>query len=360
MSNPLADLSKITTQDILNPESIYDPVQKKENPNVVDDNKTDETAEELAAEKKAAEAVGDDVDNQGEEGEGEGEGEESQEDGPSEIDQVIEYLGLTKEEVGEISNDATGLSRIAEIQSQKILQSSFQNFFEENPSIYKLQLFLENGGTEKEYFEAMFFNSDISEVDEKTEEGQIAIIRENGKRKGMSSEDTQDLIALWKEKKILDKKAKEFKTEITKRDTEQKEQKIKELEIARDEREKQEAQYQQAVVNTIGSGKIGVFELPLAERKAFYDWMSKPDGAGQTARSKVRSKLTIADSLALEYIIFKEFAVGGLKKSTATPGVPKFGTKKKIAVEKNVQSPKQGNATSIRDMNVVDIFQGTN
>ena len=357
----IIDITKITTQDILNPENMVDGKgDDSDNPNVLDDQNDKNPDPEKAKEK--VEAAGnpnteepgeydqkDQDDNQGDDS-GDGDSDEK-----SEVDQVMEYFGITKEEVGDLENNGEGLAKLADYRAQKTLENTFQRFYEDFPSIYNLQIHLEAGGTEREYFEKMYGNSDVSVFDEKTEAGQIAVVNENSRRKGISDADTKELIELWKKNGTIEAKAKEFKDAIAAADNGLRENEIKRLEAEKEQRIRKEEEYQKSVVSTISAGKLGVFELPIAERRAFYDWMSKPDKDGMTARSKIRSKLTVEDSLALEYIIFKEFNVGGLKKATVKPGVPTFGKKQKIAPDKVVKPPKN-NVSQLENMTISEVF----
>ena len=91
------------------------------------------------------------------------------------------------------------------------------------------------------------------------------------------------------------------------------------------ERQKAEAQQRQEtaqtqwtnIKNTIDQGQVRGFNIPNADRKKFYSWMSEAvDNQGRTQRLLDREKMDLETQVAMEYLLWKNFDLNKLLSNT--------------------------------------------
>ena len=311
------DLSQVSVANLLNdnaPSSIPEPeTQDEVQPEAqAEEPVAEETAPETQQEEEtpteeapvATETVADETS-------------EATEEDPSVIDVLRSKLGY--EVPGNFSEDYDGVAKFADAVANEIAKEQLDTVFAQFPDVEQYLQYRYNGGDPKQYFQATAPVVDYSAV-EITDENvaiQRAVVEEFLQRSGYTHEEVAETVQEYVEAGILQRQANRSLGKL---------QKIQEQEAASlIERQKAEAQQRQEtaqtqwtnIKNTIDQGQVRGFNIPNADRKKFYSWMSEAvDNQGRTQRLLDREKMDLETQVAMEYLLWKNFDLNKLLSNT--------------------------------------------
>ena len=311
------DLSQVSVANLLNdnaPSSIPEPeTQDEVQPEAqAEEPVAEETAPETQQEEEtpteeapvATETVADETS-------------EATEEEPSVIDVLRSKLGY--EVPGNFSEDYDGVAKFADAVANEIAKEQLDTVFAQFPDVEQYLQYRYNGGDPKQYFQATAPVVDYSAV-EITDENvaiQRAVVEEFLQRSGYTHEEVAETVQEYVEAGILQRQANRSLGKL---------QKIQEQEAASlIERQKAEAQQRQEtaqtqwtnIKNTIDQGQVRGFNIPNADRKKFYSWMSEAvDNQGRTQRLLDREKMDLETQVAMEYLLWKNFDLNKLLSNT--------------------------------------------
>lgn len=311
------DLSQVSVANLLNdnaPSSIPEPeTQDEVQPEAqAEEPVAEETAPETQQEEEApteeapvaTEPVADETS-------------EATEEEPSVIDVLRSKLGY--EVPGNFSEDYDGVAKFADAVANEIAKEQLDTVFAQFPDVEQYLQYRYNGGDPKQYFQATAPVVDYSAV-EITDENvaiQRAVVEEFLQRSGYTHEEVAETVQEYVEAGILQRQANRSLGKL---------QKIQEQEAASlIERQKAEAQQRQEtaqtqwanIKNTIDQGQVRGFNIPNADRKKFYSWMSEAvDNQGRTQRLLDREKMDLETQVAMEYLLWKNFDLNKLLSNT--------------------------------------------
>ena len=242
---------------------------------------------------------------------------EATEEEPSVIDVLRSKLGY--EVPGNFSEDYDGVAKFADAVANEIAKEQLDTVFAQFPDVEQYLQYRYNGGDPKQYFQATAPVVDYSAV-EITDENvaiQRAVVEEFLQRSGYTHEEVAETVQEYVEAGILQRQANRSLGKL---------QKIQEQEAASlIERQKAEAQQRQEtaqtqwanIKNTIDQGQVRGFNIPNADRKKFYSWMSEAvDNQGRTQRLLDREKMDLETQVAMEYLLWKNFDLNKLLSNT--------------------------------------------
>lgn len=242
---------------------------------------------------------------------------EATEEEPSVIDVLRSKLGY--EVPGNFSEDYDGVAKFADAVANEIAKEQLDTVFAQFPDVEQYLQYRYNGGDPKQYFQATAPVVDYSAV-EITDENvaiQRAVVEEFLQRSGYTHEEVAETVQEYVEAGILQRQANRSLGKL---------QKIQEQEAASlIERQKAEAQQRQEtaqtqwtnIKNTIDQGQVRGFNIPNADRKKFYSWMSESvDNQGRTQRLVDREKMDLETQVAMEYLLWKNFDLSKLLSNT--------------------------------------------
>lgn len=246
---------------------------------------------------------------------------------PDEISSVKNTLqarfGLEFE--GTFENNETGLTSLVEEAAPKLAQQMLANYFESVPymsDFYKhvvvekksLETFLAKN--EKPAFQNIEIKDTTDVTDDKVKEqlisNQKAIFKMDLAAKGVSEEDINGLIDLAEASGKLFEKAKAAQANLVNNHKAQVEAKLKEEEtrIKADQLAVQQ-EFTKAVEMVTKNNFDGI-SIPETDVKAFKDSLTRLDAKGYSVLDYKREKLTLAQRLLLDYIVFKDVKIPGL------------------------------------------------
>lgn len=236
---------------------------------------------------------------------------------PGVIDVLRSKLGYEVE--GNFSEDYDGVAKFADAVAQEMAKEQLDTVFSQFPDVEQYLQYRYNGGDPKQYFQATAPVVDYSAV-EITDENvsiQRAVVEDFLQRSGYTPEEVSETVQEYLDAGILQRQASRSLGKL---------QKMQEQEAATlIERQQQEAQQRQQnaqqqwanIQSTINQGRVKGFEIPTADRKKFFSWMSEAvDNQGRTQRLIDREKMDLETQVAMEYLLWKNFDLNKLVSNT--------------------------------------------
>jgi hypothetical protein len=149
--------------------------------------------------------------------------------------------------------------------------------------------------------------TDTDEIKDKKNAAYKSLIELNFKNKGISEADTAIFVDLYKAKGELYNKAKEAKTELTAKHKEAIDAQLK-AEEARIAAEQEEvAKIVNEAKSIVKKNDFGGLSIPATDIPAFEKALFETDQKGYSLVEYKRNKLSLAQRLFLDYIVFKDF-----------------------------------------------------
>ena len=312
------DLSQVSVANLLNdnaPSSIPEPeTQEEEQPEAqseetVSEESEPETTTEGEATTEEAPAAEEPVADETSEA--------ASEEETSVIDVLRSKMGY--EVQGNFSEDYDGVAKFADAVANEIAKEQLDTVFAQFPDVEQYLQYRYNGGDPKQYFQATAPVVDYSAV-EITDENvaiQRAVVEEFLQRSGYTHEEVAETVQEYVEAGILQRQASRSLGKLQKAQ-EQEASTLIERQKAEAKQRQEQAQNQWAnIKTTIDKGAVKGFNIPNADRKKFYSWMSEAvDNQGRTQRLLDREKMDLESQVAMEYLLWKNFDLNKLLSNT--------------------------------------------
>jgi len=256
---------------------------------------------------------------------------------PGVIDILREKMGY--EIAGEFSEDYDGVVNFTQSVANEIAKEQLDTVFSQFPDVEEYLQFRYNGGDPKKYFQATSPNVDYGAIELSDEDVsmQRMVVQEFLTRQGYQPDEVSETIQEYVEAGILLNQANRSLGRLKVAQ----EKEAKELvEQQRQQAEAQQKQVQQqwgAIQDTIERGTVRGFQIPNADRKKFFSWMSDAvDNQGRTQRLVDREAMDLETQVAMEYLLWKKFDLNKLVSNTQN-------TKKAQNLKQKLQQKKPAN-----------------
>lgn len=247
---------------------------------------------------------------------------------------------------GEFQNSPDGLKLLASEMAPKIGEQMLLNYLSQVPYMREFFDHVVIGGKSLETFlvknEKPIFTSieikPLADVEEASKPKMIdnlkTLLKMDLTNKGNNEDDIVQLIQLYEANGSLYDKAKLAKESLTKAHTAQVDAKIKEEEAKIQAQEQRVQEEFKQVDEMITKNDIAGIQIPAADIRAFKDAMLRGlDAQGRTLMDSKRDKMTLAQRVLIDYLIFKDLKVNGLQSKV--PAQSKSFSFKKANEENN-------------------------
>ena len=283
------------------------------------------------------------------------EGEEPANTSKNDIAQLIATIGVeVKDENGAIKTYADTVEGKAEY-FQDALEHYRKNFpkefFKANPIFEALAHHLAAGRNPTDFGRTYTYSA--VQYNAKDENMNLALIRANFERKGVAAEEAEEIIKMYKTTGVWDTKGKAAYDELTTAEAAQ----VKANQEAAEARDAQEAKEAETYWNDVKSlvvekGAINGATIPVNERKAFFDYISKPvDKQGNSQATLDMMKESVETSIQYHYFRFKKLNLATLAdiraKELRTIAIRKAVAGEDTGSSRNIKVQKVGGETAI-------------
>lgn len=232
-------------------------------------------------------------------------------------DEGDDVISILKEEYGiedgEYEDSIEGLknlnSAIIEKQAKARAEEQFESIMEAYPDFLDYVELRKSGYTPEQVYK-MINESQLPEsvVEDNTDQ-QKAIHRLYFSRKGLNEKQIDRMIKTSEADDALLDDAKSMLDEMKQADIEAREKRAQAIKDAeREEQERIENYWRDVENKVMKEGKIHNINIPEAEKKAFFEYISKPvNRSGETQEMLDRKEMPIEDQLALRFFYYKKF-----------------------------------------------------
>lgn len=192
-----------------------------------------------------------------------------------------------------------------------------KEYIESNPEVVGLANYLRAGvGTPLDYYKSKVSTVDYTALDKVTEEAdqEAVVLDQLMKMNNMKEEDAKDIVKMYKAAGSLGDKSKAALVSL--QDWQRTNQTNEQQEVARllKKEEDDHKDYIESIRNTVMTGKLGNFEIPVAERQKFVEFLVKPVDGNMSEATKQYNALPLDQQLMLDYMYFTKFDVDALVK----------------------------------------------
>lgn len=283
---------------------------EEENNNEENNNETSESSEnkEESAEENTEE------NNENNEESSEENNEENEED-DSVVSSLMETLGYQPAEDEEYEDSEEGIAKLVRNASQQHAERYFQEQLEQAPVIRDFLQYTQAGGDPARFLETTFPSTDYSTLkfDENNESQQEHLVRQELVARGYTGEDLNNELEDIKNGGILESKAKRALTTLQRIQQEEKQNLLKQQQEEYQKEQQETQQFWNQTFDFIdNSNEIKGMKLPESEKSPFKSFLYKPVQNGKTQREIFLEEMSIEDSLAVDYMLFKKFNIGSL------------------------------------------------
>lgn len=307
------DLSQVSVANLLNndaPSNIPEPETQEE----VQQEEVEETAEVEAPEAEDDTSDNDEQQDVADEVTATG---ETSDDADNEEVSVIDVLRskMGYEVEGNFTEDYDGVAKFAEAAAQEIAKEQLDSVFAQFPDVEQYLQYRYNGGDPKQYFQATAPVVDYSavEISDENVAVQRAVVQDFLQRTGYSQEEIAETVQDYIDAGILQRQATRSLTKLQAMQEQEAAQLIARQKQEAEQRYQKTQQQWESIQSTINKGSVRGFEIPTADRKKFYSWMSEAvDNQGRTQRLIDREKLDLETQVAMEYLLWKNFDLNKL------------------------------------------------
>jgi hypothetical protein len=275
---------------------------------------------------------------------------------------VVEYTKLKLEEELGVSfpTDKTfddteeGIAELV-IEAVKIKnQNAVLGFLNNNPVIKDFYQHIALGNDPKS-FSGDF--TDYSKVDVKTlsTEAKLQLIEKSYKEKGI--EDTSEFIDLIKKggEELISSKAEDAKLALNKLTETKRKERDNELKAKELKRREEVQQYWNEVASIVEKGQVRDINIPVAERKAFLDYMSKTTENGKSQEQLDIEKEDTDFDVMVSFLRFKKYDISKLAKVIANNDKVQSMRERMNKRSKNLSSSTKNFGNTNRDSGVLSL-----
>jgi len=313
------DLSQVSVANLLNdeaPSNIPEPETETVEEAVAEPQVEEPVQEDTTVEEPVAEA-GTEVDEVDTEPVSEETSEQTGDD-TSVIDVLRSKFGYEVE--GDFEEDYDGVVAFTQTVANEIAKEQLDSVFGQYPDVEQYLQYRYNGGDPKKYFQATAPQVDYGSIDIDAEDvgTQRAVVQEFLRRNGYTDDEAKETVQEYVDAGILERHA---TRSLGKLKTMQEREAATIMEQQQKEAQARQHQVQEQWTNiksTIDTGRVRDFEIPAADRKKFFGWMSEAvDNQGNTQRLIDRQSMNIETQVAMEYLLWKNFDLNKLVANSA-------------------------------------------
>lgn len=264
------------------------------------------------------------------------------------IDVLRSKMGYEVE--GEFSEDYDGVVSFTQTVANEIAKEQLDSVFAQFPDVEQYLNYRYNGGDPKQYFQAAAPRVDFAsiEIDENDVSTQRTVVQEFLLRTGYTNEEATEAVQDYIDAGILERQAKRSLGKLQNMQAQEQQQLIQRQQQQAQQHRQQIEQQWTAIQQTIDSGSVRGFEIPTADRKKFYSWMSDAvDNQGRTQRLIDREKLDMETQVAMEYLLWKNFDLNKLVTSVKNTQQAQ-NLKQKLQQNTNASKRMKGGGNSSR------------
>ena len=313
------DLSQVSVANLLNNNAPSD-IPAPEEP--VAEEVAEEQVEEVAATEESEPEVIEAQDSQTVEAEveepvAEAVDEAAETSEPGVIDTLRQKLGYEIE--GSFEDDYDGVVSFTQSVAGEIAKEQLDTVFSQFPDVEQYLQFRYNGGDPKKYFAATSPEVDFSsiELSEDNISMQRMVVEEHMVKQGYTQEEIVETVQEYIDAGILQRQANRSLGKLKVLQDQESVQVVERQKAEAAQRQEELTQQWPSIKSTIDNGKLKTFEIPSADKKKFYSWMSDAiDNQGRTQRLVDREAMDLETQLAIEYLAWKKLDLSRLVTAT--------------------------------------------
>lgn len=241
--------------------------------------------------------------------------EETEESEESVVSSLMETLGYQPNEDEQYEDSEEGIAKLVRNASQQHAERYFQEQLEQAPVIRDFLQYTQAGGDPTRFLETTFPSTDYSTLkfDENNESQQEHLVRQELVARGYTGEDLNNELEDIKNGGILESKAKRALTTLQRIQQEEKQNLLKQQQEEYQKEQQETQQFWNQTFDFIdNTNEIKGMKLPETEKSSFKSFLYKPVQNGKTQREMFLEEMSIEDSLAVDYMLFKKFNIGSL------------------------------------------------
>lgn len=261
------------------------------------DKPAEKTPEEIAAEAEAAKATeANKPQNQ----------EEDEDENPI-TTMLLTALGVEVD--GEFDDTSEGVNNLLNKAIPKIVETKLKETLSTHPILEKFAEFVMNGGDPENFLRVQMPETDYSKITLANDDiaTQESLVKTFFAKQGISNEKAEQLIKNYKDTNLLFGQAEAALEVLAKQQAAEQQNLIANQAKAKEQQEKENAATWKAIQDKINAGKIKEATIPIAERTAFLEYISKPvDKQGNTQADLDAAQADLDMNLLMDYMRFKK------------------------------------------------------
>tara|TARA_Y100000361_G_scaffold109546_1_gene99489 strand:+ start:6140 stop:7240 length:1101 start_codon:yes stop_codon:yes gene_type:complete len=253
------------------------------------------------------------------------------------VNEVLTQLGYEFPDE-EFEDTSDGLVKLAKAVGDKMAEDQLDALFQAHPEIQKHLDYVLNGGKSEDWMKMSnqitdFENIKVTEDDLRT---QRAVLGEYFKLKGHDDEFINELLDDYTDSNKLFDKAKKAKTALSDYYGKQRERATEKERKEQLAMQQKQREFWDDINDTIQNSKdFAGLTVQERDKKKFFDFLTKPDAEGRTAREKAHKESSTEVKLAIDYLMFKGFNLKDI-----------IATKAKTASAKSLRKKIKSNSTT--------------
>ena len=260
--------------------------------------------------KADAGSVGSEETNDGDQSQASSEGDQEGSEGAPLLEAILERTGLEANE--RYTNDTDGLFAAIDDASQTQAQLMVQQMFTQYPVMGELYKHMVEDGMSIDSFLKERERPDWKKFNIEEETGQEQMTRYALAQMGNDSDAVDALVEMYKNKGVLEEKAKSFFANADAADKKAiEQQKQQEKEQAQQMRQQQEEIAKQAE-QLLNKGEIMGVTIPKKEQNEFRAFLYGHDDQGVSLAAKKFSEISLDKQMLINWILYKDFQVKGI------------------------------------------------
>jgi DNA-binding transcriptional MerR regulator len=248
--------------------------------------------------------------------------EQQEEETPAEdiplTQELISQLGFEFEE--EFEDSVEGITQLTRAAASKMANQQLDEIFEQYPEVKELFEYRTLGGDPDKYYQTKFPEVDFTTVEFTDNEQQHEqLVRAELQNKGYSLEEIQAELEDYKAGGILESKAKRALESLKKYQVAQKEKLIATQREQYENEQREIQKFWEGINDTVTkTNQLKGFKLPESDKKAFFDYISRPVKDGMSQRDLDVNESDIETRLAIDYLLYKKFNLSNLVTNRAS------------------------------------------
>jgi hypothetical protein len=224
------------------------------------------------------------------------------------VEDILDIVGIEDLSADNYDDNVESLAQVVMDAGTKIAEQQLQSFFDEMPELGQMFDYLSSGGDPAKYHQTFHQSPDYDsiEIDPEDSAAQKQLVTRDLSEQGYEAEDIDKLVEKYEAAGILADQAQVALKSLKKRSAQRKEQLLEQQKKANEEQIAKVTKYWKDVEEHIDQNDVfsGV-PIPKKEKKALFDYISKPVKPGLAQRDLDLQKATLEQRLALDYLLMK-------------------------------------------------------